>query len=127
LLSEGGGLISLHDAWLIDAREAQGAITLDIAAYDYAASGWNDARIDLHVRIIYREAIMHGPTIEELWLWRRSGVEILAGELDRIDDGGFVHRFLVFPETADSMAVSFSSADLVAIRLDGTNVSIVDE
>jgi hypothetical protein len=127
LLSVGGGSISLHDAWLIDARAADDTITLDIAAYDYARSGFNNAEVDLHLRVVYRAATMHGPTVDDLWLWRRSGVEILAGEFDRADDGRFIHRFLVFPESYDSMAVSFASAELVAVRLDGTRVSVVDQ
>jgi hypothetical protein len=126
LLAAGGGSISLHDAWLFDSREVDGSLTLDIAAYHYSRSGWNDAGVDLHVRIVYRDAILHGPTIDELWLWRRSGVEILADEFERTDGDRYVHRFLVFPESADAMAVSFTDAELVAVRLDGTTVTLVD-
>jgi len=127
LLSEGGGAINLHDARLIDARATEDAITLDIAAYDYARSGFDDAEVDLHVRLVYRGAALHGPTVNDLWLWRRSGVEILASEFDRIAEGRYIHRFLVFPEAHDSMAVSFDSAELVAVRLDGTTVTVVDK
>jgi hypothetical protein len=126
VLSEGGGSINLHDAWLIDSRQALGTITLDIAAYDYARGGFNDAEVDLHIRIVYQDASVHGPTINELFLWRRSGVEILASEFDRTSDGRLVHRFLVFPWSADAMAVSFTAAELVAVRLDGTKVTVVE-
>jgi hypothetical protein len=127
VLSEGGGSINLHDAWLIDAREGDDAIVLDIAAYDYSRSGWNQAEVDLHVRIVYHDAEIHGPSVSDLWLWRRSGVEILASEYDRLDDGRFVHRFLVAPETADAMAVSFASAELVAVRFIGTDATTVGD
>jgi hypothetical protein len=127
LLSEGGGSVNLHDAQLIDARQEDDTIILDIAAYDYSRSGWNDARVDLHVRIVYRDADIHGPSMDELWLWRRSGVEILANEYDRNEDGRFVHRFLVAPATAGAMAVSFRSAELAAVRFVGTEISPVDQ
>jgi hypothetical protein len=125
LLGEGGGSINLHDAWLIDARKAEDALILDIAAYDYARSGWNDARVDLHVRIIYQGGAIHGPSIDDLWLWRRSGIEILAGEFDRLGDDRYVHRFLMSDKSA--MAVSFRSADLVAVRFVGTDASVVGD
>ena len=46
---------------------------------DHARDGLNGASVDLRVRIDCRNAVLHGSNIDDLRLWRRSGVEILAG------------------------------------------------
>lgn len=133
LLAEGGGNLSLHDAWFIDVRwkvGAPGVLFCDVASWDMqkgtlVGNVWTYPA--LHVRIGYRNAEMLTPSCEEARkLARRTDVEILYGEIERVEGDRLEHRMLLWPPSAGSFEVRFDDAEVVAVRFDGMAVSVVE-
>lgn len=129
-LSEGGGLITLHDGWFIDALkeyENPDTILFDVRCWDMAEGRLIDNVMVypmLHVRIRYEEAKLVNPGWDKLRAARGSA-EILYGEFDRSGDDRFVHRMLLWPESEGHVEVEFATAEVVVVRLDGAGAEVL--
>ena len=132
VLNEGGGRVSLHDGWFI--RVGGSLVSPDVLAFDVACwdmengvlfdNAWNYPLF--HVRIAYRPATLLMPTWERLaQIWDRA--EILYGEIDRSDAGGFEHRLLLWPPDAGHVAVRCETVDVAVVRFVEGRAEIVHQ
>ena len=134
-LAEGGGSISLHDGWFVRTSkdpESPDSVLLDIQCWDMPEgrlvnNGWIYPA--LHVRLVYYEAELvqlDRPEWPAFGDSRLAYPEILDGELDRCGDDRFVHRMLLWPESAGFISVEFATAELVAVRFTGAHAEVLE-
>ncbi len=133
VLGEAGGQLSLHDGRFINVEKklgSQDTLLVDIATRDMQQGSlignqWSYPL--LHVRIAYLGAHVREPSWEALDdLARQSTTEILYGEVDRNGDGSFEHRMLLWPSDVPSLAISFDSVELAAVRFVDGRAEIVN-
>ena len=134
-LAEGGGNLSLHDGSFIRASkdpENVETVVVDIRCWDMPEGRLvNNVWIypALHVRIVYYQATLVQQDRPEWPAFGDSHLahpEILDGELDRSGDDRFVHRMLVWPESAGFISVEFATAELVAVRFTGAHAEVLE-
>lgn len=134
LLEAAGGPVSVHDGRFIDLRwkvGSPGQLIVDIACWDMqngtlVGNVWSYPA--LHVRLLYGDAEILAPIGREPRALALQGdVEILYGEIERVQRGRLEHRLLLWPPSAGSFEVRFDHASVVAVRFDDTSVSLIEE
>jgi hypothetical protein len=133
LLEEAGGPVSLHDGWFIDVgwkAASPDVLITDIACSDMAngilrGNVWNYPA--LHLRLVYRNAQLLMPSKQEAWtVLRQRDVQILSGEVERVNGNRLEHRLLLWPPESGSFEVRFDDVDVAAVRFDEGDVSLLE-